>query len=318
MLIGGIEAGGTKMVCTVAEVRAEAFLEGCQKEEGENAEGVRLLDRISIPTGQPKETLAEMIAYFKKWEIQALGIGCFGPVDLNRRSETYGHITSTPKPGWAYCDMVGTFEKALGIPVGFDTDVNGAALGEVTWGAAKGCGSALYITIGTGVGVGVYVNGGLLHGLVHPEGGHVLLARHPKDTYKGHCPFHENCMEGLASGPAVEERWGDKAYNLADRQEVWEMEAYYIAQAVADYILCYSPEKVVLWGGIMHVERLFPMVRGKVQELLNGYVHHPMVEERIDDYIVPPALGEDPGILGAVRLGMLEYDRTRSERPWHC
>ncbi len=240
----------------------------------------------------------------RNWDIQALGIGCFGPLDLNRQSRTYGYITKTPKPGWGNCDIVGAFKDALGVPVGFDTDVNGAVLGEVTWGAAKGLDSAIYITIGTGVGVGVYVNGGLLHGLVHPEGGHILLIRHPKDTYEGKCPFHKNCVEGLAAGPSIEARWGKKAAELADRDEVWEMEAYYIAQAITDYILSYSPQKIILWGGVMHQEKLFGMVRKEVLNLLNGYVAHEMITEHIDQYIVPPALGEDPGIkLGLDALG---------------
>ncbi len=199
---------------------------------------------------------------------------------------------------------MGTLKNALNVPVGFDTDVNGAVLGEVTWGAAKGADSAIYVTVGTGVGVGVYVNGGLLHGLVHPEGGHILLERHPDDSFKGKCPFHGNCMEGLASGPAIEERWGKKGIELTDRKEVWELEAYYIAQALMDYIVAYSPQKIILWGGVMHQEKLFPMVRKEVQRLLNGYVAHSMILESIDDYIVPPALGEDPGIMGAIRLGL--------------
>ena len=286
MLIGGIEAGGTKMVCAVGD---------------EN--GV-VKDRTSFPTRQPEETFADMIAYYKNWDIQALGIGCFGPLDLNRQSRTYGYITKTPKPGWGNCDIVGAFKDALGVPVGFDTDVNGAVLGEVTWGAAKGLDSAIYITIGTGVGVGVYVNGGLLHGLVHPEGGHILLIRHPKDTYEGKCPFHKNCVEGLAAGPSIEARWGKKAAELADRDEVWEMEAYYIAQAITDYILSYSPQKIILWGGVMHQEKLFGMVRKEVLNLLNGYVAHETITEHIDQYIVPPALGEDPGIMGAIKLGL--------------
>lgn len=286
MLIGGIEAGGTKMVCAVGD---------------EN--GV-IKDRTSFPTRQPEETFADMIAYYRNWDIQALGIGCFGPVDLNRQSRTYGYITKTPKPGWGNCDIVGAFKDALGVPVGFDTDVNGAVLGEVTWGAAKGLDSAIYITIGTGVGVGVYVNGGLLHGLVHPEGGHILLIRHPKDTYEGKCPFHKNCVEGLAAGPSIEARWGKKAAELADRDEVWEMEAYYIAQAITDYIFSYSPQKIILWGGVMHQEKLFGMVRKEVLNLLNGYVAHEMITEHIDQYIVPPALGEDPGIMGAIKLGL--------------
>ena len=286
MLIGGIEAGGTKMVCAVGD---------------EN--GV-IKDRTSFPTRQPEETFADMIAYYKNWDIQALGIGCFGPVDLNRQSRTYGYITKTPKPGWGNCDIVGAFKDALGVPVGFDTDVNGAVLGEVTWGAAKGLDSAIYITIGTGVGVGVYVNGGLLHGLVHPEGGHILLIRHPKDTYEGKCPFHKNCVEGLAAGPSIEARWGKKAAELADRDEVWDMEAYYIAQAITDYIFSYSPQKIILWGGVMHQEKLFGMVRKEVLNLLNGYVAHETITEHIDQYIVPPALGEDPGIMGAIKLGL--------------
>ncbi len=286
MLIGGIEAGGTKMVCAVGD---------------EN--GV-IKDRTSFPTRQPEETFADMIAYYRNWDIQALGIGCFGPLDLNRQSRTYGYITKTPKPGWGNCDIVGAFKDALGVPVGFDTDVNGAVLGEVTWGAAKGLDSAIYITIGTGVGVGVYVNGGLLHGLVHPEGGHILLIRHPKDTYEGKCPFHKNCVEGLAAGPSIEARWGKKAAELADRDEVWEMEAYYIAQAITDYIFSYSPQKIILWGGVMHQEKLFGMVRKEVLNLLNGYVAHEMITEYIDQYIVPPALGEDPGIMGAIKLGL--------------
>ena len=286
MLIGGIEAGGTKMVCAVGD---------------EN--GV-IKDRASFPTRQPEETFADMIAYYRNWDIQALGIGCFGPVDLNRQSRTYGYITKTPKPGWGNCDIVGAFKDALGVPVGFDTDVNGAVLGEVTWGAAKGLDSAIYITIGTGVGVGVYVNGGLLHGLVHPEGGHILLIRHPRDTYEGKCPFHKNCVEGLAAGPSIEARWGKKAAELAARDEVWEMEAYYIAQAITDYILSYSPQKIILWGGVMHQEKLFGMVRKEVLNLLNGYVAHETITEHIDQYIVPPALGEDPGIMGAIKLGL--------------
>ncbi len=287
MLIGGIEAGGTKMVCAVGD---------------EN--GV-VKDRVSFPTRQPKETFEDIIGYYKNWDIKALGIGCFGPLDLDKKSATYGYITKTPKAGWENCDIVGAFKEALGVPVGFDTDVNGAGLGEVTWGAAKGMDSAIYITIGTGVGVGVYANGGLLHGLIHPEGGHMLLAKHPKDTYKGKCPFHENCVEGLASGPAIEARWGKKGIELAGRDEGWELEAYYIAQAVTNYILAYSPQKVILWGGVMHQEQLFGMVRKEVQRLLNGYVaHETITTDKIADYIVPPALGEDPGIMGAIKLGI--------------
>lgn len=287
MRIGGIEAGGTKMVCAIGD------------------ENGKIMDRVTFPTRGPKETFEDMIEYFKRWEIEALGIGCFGPIDLNKNSATYGYITSTPKPGWRDTDVVGSFKAALGVPVGFDTDVNGAILGEVTWGAAKGADSAIYITIGTGVGVGVYVNGGLLHGLVHPEAGHMLLAKHPSDTYEGKCPYHMTCLEGLAAGPAIEARWGRKGAELTEKSEVWELEAFYIAQAVTNYILAYSPQKIILWGGVMHQESLFPMVRKKVKEMLNGYISHEMIFTKIDEYIVKPALGEDPGILGAIKLGLL-------------
>lgn len=289
MRIGGIEAGGTKMVCAVADEKGT------------------LIDRITIPTRTPGETVPEMIDYFKKWEIQALGIGCFGPLDLNPASGTYGYITKTPKTEWADYNMVGAFSEALGVPVGFDTDVNGAVMGEVVWGAAKGCSSAIYITIGTGIGVGVYVNGALLHGLVHPEAGHMLMARHPSDSFEGCCPFHGCCFEGMASGPAIEKRWGAKGDKLQERSKVWELEAFYLAQAIANYVLTYSPEKIILWGGVMHQAQLFDMVRKNVVSLLAGYVHHPMIEAHIDEYIVPPALGENPGILGAVYLGMEAY-----------
>ncbi len=286
MRIGGIEAGGTKMVCAIGD------------------EAGNVIDRAVFPTRRPKETFADMIAYFEKWDIEALGIGCFGPVDLNKSSATYGHILETPKEGWTYCDVVGTFQKALHIPIGFDTDVNGAILGEVTWGAAKGCESAIYVTIGTGVGVGVYVNGKLLHGLMHPEAGHIILQPHKKDSYEGKCPYHKNCMEGLAAGPAIEARWGKPAKELVDIEEVWELEAFYIAQALTNYILTYSPQKIILWGGVMHQEHLFPRVRNQVRELLNGYLAKKEITEDIEHYIVAPKLGENPGIMGAFQLAI--------------
>ena len=286
MLIGGIEAGGTKMVCAVGD------------------ESGKVMDRVSFPTRQPEETFRDLIDYFKGRDIQALGVGCFGPLDLNKDSKTYGYITKTPKKGWEYCDVVGTLKNALNVPVGFDTDVNGAVLGEVTWGAAKGAESAIYITVGTGVGVGVYVNGGLLHGLVHPEAGHMLLGRHPEDEYVSCCPYHKNCMEGLASGTAVSGRWGKKGVELADRDEVWELEAFYIGQAIANYVLAYSPQKIILWGGVMHQEKLFDMVRREAKNMLNGYIPHDMILNSMEEYSVPPALGEEPGIMGAIKLGL--------------
>lgn len=292
-MLAGIEAGGTKMVCAVSD--AELNLKGS----------------AVFPTTTPQETIAEIINYFRKFDIDAVGIGSFGPIDLNPKSSTYGYITKTPKTGWSDFDFVGVFKKAFGVPVGFDTDVNAAILGEVYKGAAYGCNNAIYITIGTGVGVGVYCNGGLVHGLVHPEAGHILLNRHPEDSFEGSCPFHKNCVEGMASGPAIEKRWGKSPKLLIENDKVWELEAYYIAQAVASYILTYSPEKVILWGGVMHQDKLFDMVRSNVKEILNGYVHSEMIDSKIDQYIVKPALGEKPGITGALCLARIALNGAR-------
>lgn len=287
MLLGGIEAGGTKMVLAIGDENGQIF------------------EKVTIPTDTPDVSVPKMIEFFQGKGIEALGIGCFGPIDLNKNSETYGYITTTPKPGWGNYDFAGAFRKALNVPVGFDLDVNAAILGEVTWGAAKDSEVAIYITIGTGVGVGVSINGQLLHGLIHPEAGHMILQPHPEDTYKGHCPYHGNCLEGMAAGPAVEERWGKKGVELADNPKVWEIESFYIAQAIANYALCYSPNKIILWGGVMHQEQMFPLIRKQVQELLNGYLNSPMIKDHIDEYIVAPGLGDEPGIKGALRLGYL-------------
>lgn len=289
MLFGALEAGGTKMVLAIGN---------------ENGE---ILEQVSIPTETPDVTIPKIIDYFKGKDIAALGIGSFGPIDLDKKSETYGYITSTPKLAWANYDLVGNIKKALSIPIGFDTDVNGSALGEATWGSTKGIDSSIYITIGTGIGVGVYLNGGLLHGMLHPEAGHVLLSKHVEDNFEGVCPYHPNCLEGLASGPSIEKRWGKKAIELKDETKVWELEAYYIAQALVGYILTLSPHRIVLGGGIMHQEQLFPLIRKKVVELLNGYVRTSQISD-IDNYIVPAALNDNQGIMGCIQLAKMELE----------
>lgn len=289
MIIGALEAGGTKMVCAIGNENGEIF------------------KKSIIPTETPDITMPKLIDFFSEENIEALGIGCFGPIDPNKKSITYGHITSTPKLPWRNYNIVKSFKDALNIPIGFDTDVNAAAMGEATWGALKDCDVSIYITIGTGVGVGVCIDGKPLHGLMHPEAGHILLRRYENDHYKGNCPYHSDCFEGLASGPAIEGRWGKKAYDLKDIPEVWEMEAHYIAQALADYVLCYSPNRIVLGGGVMHQEQLFPLIRKKVEEFLAGYVDMDDINKNIDNYIVPPALGDEPGIKGSLRLGYLAY-----------
>ena len=268
-------------------------------------------DRAVFPTETPEITVPKMIEYFQDKGIEALGIGCFGPVDLNRKSATYGYITSTPKLAWRFYDFAGAFREALQIPVGFDTDVNGAVLGEVRFGAAKGCENALYMTIGTGVGVGAYINGKLLHGLMHPEGGHIFLQKHPEDTYAGCCPYHGACLEGLASGLAIQGRYGKKGAELSGRDDVWELESYYIGQAVADYMMTYSPEKIILWGGVMHQEKVFDMVRKNAKEFLNGYLPEVSLPKDLSQYIVAPALGENPGIIGALCLAQEEMVCSR-------
>ena len=230
-------------------------------------------------------------------------MAAFGPVDVKPESETYGYILDTPKLAWRHKDFLGRLKAELKVPMGLDTDVNGSCLGEVTYGCARGLDSVIYITIGTGVGVGVCINGKLLHGMLHPEGGHILLTRHEDDPTGGICPYHKNCLEGFASGPSIEARWGKKAVELVDRPEVWEMESYYIAQALVDYIMLLSPQKIILGGGVMHQEQLFPMIRQKVREMLNGYIKTKELED-MDSYIVPASLHDDQGIMGCIKLGL--------------
>ena len=288
-LFGALEAGGTKMVCAVG-----------------NAQG-QILDRVSMPTRTPEETMPEMLNYFRGKGLAAIGIGSFGPVDLDRRSPTYGTILSSPKLSWRNFDIVGRFEEELGLPVGIDTDVNAAALGEAVWGCTRNVAHSIYITVGTGVGLGVIINGKPHHGMIHPEGGHIFMDRRPDDPMvRGVCPYHPNCLEGLASGPAIERRWGRKAEELADCTAVWEMEAYYIAQAVCSYIMMISPEKIVLGGGVMHQQQMLPLVRREVHRQLRGYIQGKGLDD-LDNYIVPVSLGDNQGVMGAVKLAMDAY-----------
>lgn len=281
MYYGAIEAGGTKFVCAVVN---------------ENGE---FIERLRVNTEVPETTMPQVLAFFKKYRFAAIGIGSFGPIDINRESPTYGNITSTPKKGWAQFPFVKTMKEALNVPVFFSTDVNAAALGEWKLGAGKGLDSCFYMTVGTGIGAGAVVGGKLLEGVTHPEMGHILLRRHPEDKFEGVCPYHKDCFEGLAAGPAIEARWGKKGSELSDTQKVWEIEAYYIAQALMQYILILSPEKIVLGGGVMKQMQLFPLIRQEVKRLLNGYLAVPEIIENLDTYIVPPALGDHAGITGA-------------------
>lgn len=293
MRIGALEAGGTKMVCAIGNENGEIF------------------ERVSFPTEPPEITVPKMIEYFKERDIEALGIACFGPIDLNKKSDTYGYITTTPKLAWVNYDIVGAFKKELNVPIGFDTDVNGSALGEATWGVTQGLENSIYITIGTGVGMGIITNGKLLHGMLHPEAGHMLLRKHPEDTYEGKCPYHKTCLEGLAAGPAIEARWGKKGIELADKKEVWEMEAYYIGQALVDLICILSPQRIILGGGVMHQEHMMPLVREEVKKQLNGYLKTKELED-LENYIVLPSLNDNQGIMGCLKLALNEIEEMNA------
>ncbi|MCB9132427.1 MAG: ROK family protein [Anaerolineales bacterium] len=286
-MYGGIEAGGTKFVCAVGtgpdELQAET----------------------QFPTTSPDETIGRAVDFFKAQpiELAAIGIAAFGPVDLDPASPTYGHITTTPKPGWTQANLAGRISRALGVPVGFDTDVNGAALGEHRWGAARGLDTFLYLTIGTGIGGGGMLGGNLMHGLIHPEMGHMRLPHDwDADPFPGICPYHGDCLEGMAAGPAIQARWGQPAQTLPDDHPAWPLQARYLALALANLICTLSPQRIILGGGVMNVPQLFPLVRREVQDLLNGYVQAPEILDQIDCYIVPPGLASRAGVLGALAL----------------
>lgn len=287
-LYGGIEAGGTKFVCAIAS----------------GPDDVRAIERF--PTTSPAETFARALAFFRSHDLRlrAVGIASFGPVDPDPASSRYGYITTTPKHGWANTDFAGHIGRELGVPVGFDTDVNGAALGEARWGAARGLDTVLYLTVGTGIGGGAIVHGRCLHGLVHPEMGHLMLPRAEGDTFPGHCPYHGPCLEGMATGPAIEARWEKPAPQLPPDHPAWAFEAHYLAMALVNYILTLSPQRIVMGGGVMDQRHLFPMIRSRVQSVLNGYVQHPAILQNMDAYIVPPGLGDRAGVMGAIALAM--------------
>lgn len=286
-LFGAIEAGGTKFVCAV----------------GTGPDDLRAQARF--PTTTPKETIGKCIDFFRtQAKIEALGIGCFGPIELRRGSPTYGHVTTTPKQGWANADIVGPMQQALGVPVGFDTDVNGAVLGEARWGAAQGFDTAIYVTIGTGIGGGALIGGKLAHGLVHPEMGHLLVPREPDDLeFDGWCPYHGGrCWEGVAAGPAILRRWGQRAETLPVDHPAWDLEARYIASALTSLVLVLSPDRLILGGGVMQAGQLFPLVRQHLRRSLGGYVQADAITVGMDQYVVPPQLGQHSGIAGALAL----------------
>lgn len=302
MLFGGIEGGGTKFVCAIAD------------------ESGVILEDARFPTVDPTNTLAQAITFFKQAEVMhtqalsAIGIASFGPIDLNPASPTYGYITKTPKAGWSFTNVVGTIQAAFpNLPVGFDTDVNGAALAEHRWGAAQQWTTFVYFTVGTGIGGGAMVQGGLLHGLIHPEMGHLMLPKHPNDPLaRGVCPFHTACLEGLASGPSIKERWSASGETLPADHPAWDIEAYYLAHACADLMVTLSPQGIILGGSVMHQAQLFPLVRRHTQALINNYLTHEALAS-LDAYIVPPGLGDRAGVQGSIALAIAAYESAPSE-----
>lgn len=288
---GGIEAGGTKFVCAVGN------------ETGE------ILTEARFPTTTPDETITRCLNFFREQlkitPLSAIGVGSFGPVDLNPTSPTYGYITSTPKPGWSQKDILGRFRTELNLPVGFDTDTNAAALGEQRWGAARGLDDFLYLTIGTGIGGGGLSRGQLIHGLVHPEMGHIPLPHdRVRDPFEGFCPFHKDCFEGLASGPAVAARWKCDPATLPGDHPAWQLEAHYIALALAIFVCTLSPQRIIMGGGIMEQTHLFPIIRQEILKILNGYVRSDVILNQIDSYVVAPGLKNHSGVTGAFALAM--------------
>lgn len=286
---GAIEAGGTKFVCAI----------------GTGPDDLR--DEIRFDTTVPAETIGRAIDFFRRHHaltpLKAIGIGAFGPVDLDPASATYGFITTTPKPGWAQAEFAGVIQRSLDLPVAFDTDVNAAAMGEHCWGAARGLNTFIYLTIGTGIGGGAMIDGRLLHGMLHPEMGHVRISHDlTTDPFPGVCPAHGDCLEGLAAGPAMERRWGRKAQSLPADHAAWVLEAEYLAQALANFVCVLSPQRIILGGGVMQQAHLFPLIRQRIGALLNGYIRTREIMTGLDEYIVPPGLGNRAGILGALAL----------------
>jgi len=285
VIYGGIEAGGSKWVCAT----------GTGPDDLEQT--------LTFATTDPEETIARAADFFSRnGAIAAIGIGSFGPIDIDRTSPTWGRITTTPKPGWAYTEVVAALRNALDLPIAFDTDVNAAALGEHRWGAAVGLETFCYITVGTGIGGGGIANGNLMHGLLHPEFGHMRIPHdRNRDPFDGACPYHGNCFEGLASGDALRARWGRSAEEIAD-ESAWLLEAEYLALGLQNVICTISPQKIILGGGVMKEPALLPHVRSRVQALASGYFDAPELGAAIDEYIVPPALGDRAGVLGALEL----------------
>ena len=287
MLIGALEASRAKMVCSIG-----------------NEQG-NIMQRASFDTATPEVTVPRVVEFIAKFGVSALGVGSFGPLDLNPSSPTYGSITNTPREAWRGYPLLAQLREQLGVPTAIDTDVNTSALAEHVLGAGRGLQSLVYVTVGAGIGGGIVAEGNIVHGMVHPELGHMILVPQEGDTMPdGICAFHRHCLEGMASGPAIQRRWGLSPRLMMPDHPAWELEAEYLAQMCVNVILMLSPQVIVLGGGVMQQAHLFPRIREKTLALLGGYVASDRVtEEGIDSYIVPPALGVNSGVAGALLLG---------------
>jgi fructokinase len=282
--LGGIEAGGTRWNCAIGA-------------------GDGTIERVeSFPTAPPAETISRAVEFFRGVpDLAALGLGLFGPVEVDPASPRWGTITTTPKPGWRDTDVAGALGEALGVPVALDTDVNAAAVGEWGHGAAVGLDTFVYLTVGTGVGGGVFAGGRPVHGLLHPEVGHMLVPHdRERDPFEGSCPFHGDCLEGLAAGPAINARWGRPGEELDD-PAAWDLVADYIALGLTNVVMVLSPERIVLGGGVGTRPEVLPRVRTHLREHLAGYIDVPALAD-LDTFVVPPALGPRSGVVGAIEL----------------
>ena len=285
-LYGGVETGGSWCVCALGRGPAE------------------LVAEEQFPTTDPDTTLGRIADFFRRNAgAVAIGIGSFGPVDLDPTSSTWGYVTSTPKPGWQHVSVASVLKEQLGVPVAFDTDVAAAAIGEHRWGAVRGAGAVCYLTVGTGIGAGLLRDGQPWHGLIHPEVGHLRIPRdRGRDSFRGSCPVHGDCWEGLAGGLAIAERWGISPDQLPDDHPAWALEADYLAVGIVAIVMVASPQRVIVGGGVMKRRSLLPMIRSRVRGLVAGYLDTPLLSEQIDAYLVPPRLGDRAGVLGAIAM----------------
>jgi fructokinase len=291
-MYAGVELGGTKCICILGSGPG------------------KVSERELLPTQDPQLTLAAIAAVLQRWNsraapLAAIGIASFGPLDLRHGSHTYGRIGPTPKRNWAYTDIAGFFRQRLAVPIGITTDVIGAALAEGRWGGARGLSDFAYVTVGTGVGIGLIHDGRPLLGCHHPELGHVLVARAAGDDWPGHCSFHGACVEGLASGPAIHARSGVTAADLPADSPVWQLVAHTLGQLAHLLVVSVAPQRILIGGGVLSQRaQLFPEIRRCLSESLNGYLDIAEVKEGLDDFIVPPGLGADAGPLGALALAI--------------